>query len=371
MRVEEAGRERGHVAVACGGTGGHTYPGLAVARVLVKQGYRVTLWMAGKDVETQTVEGWQGEVITIPAEGFQFGVSWRSVRTVFRLMRAIFHAWPRLSKDRPMCLLAMGSYSSFGPVSASIFLRIPYVLHEANVVPGRLVSLMASRAAAIAISFEKSRYYIQHPNLVETGMPLRAEMVGGRQDVSVRDRSTFSILVTGGSRGAQRLNEVIPEGLGRVDLRERSLQVVHVAGLQPLEPIKDVYRAAGIEAEVVSFVHDMEVRYAQADVVICRSGASTCAELCAFGKPALLVPYPYAVRDHQMLNARALEDAGAADVIEQEGLTPEWLCSYIERLMMEPDRLVKQATASKKMGRMDAAEEVVALLEAVGFQDEG
>lgn len=370
MMAEGSDKERGHVAVACGGTGGHTYPGLAVAQELVKQGYRVTLWMAGKDVESQTVEGWQGEVITVPAEGFQFGFSWRSVRTIVGLIRAVFCALPRLSKDRPMCLLAMGSYSSFAPVSASILLRIPYVLHEANVVPGRLVSLMASRAAAIAISFEKSRYYIQHAKLVETGMPLRAELVAGSQQEPRSASAVFSILVTGGSRGAQRLNEIIPEGLRQVTAGNRTLRVVHVAGLQSLEPIEAVYREAGIEAEVVSYVQDMEVRYLEADVVICRSGASTCAELCAFGKPALLVPYPYAVRDHQMLNARALEDAGAADVIEQEGLTAEWLCSYVEQLMVDPDRLLKQAAASKKMGRMHAAEEVVALIEAVGSRDE-
>jgi UDP-N-acetylglucosamine--N-acetylmuramyl-(pentapeptide) pyrophosphoryl-undecaprenol N-acetylglucosamine transferase len=289
---------------------------------------------------------------------------------MFGLIRAVFCALPRLSKDRPMCLLAMGSYSSFAPVSASILLRIPYVLHEANVVPGRLVSLMASRAAAIAISFEKSRYYIQHPTLVETGMPLRAEMVAAQPCKPATPSAVFSILVTGGSRGAQRLNEIIPEGLRQVATGNRMLQVVHVAGLQPLEPIEAVYRSAGIKAEVVSYVHDMALRYVQADLVICRAGASTCAELCAFGKPALLVPYPYAVRDHQMLNARALEDVGAADVIEQEGVTAEWLCSYVERLMGDPDRLLKQAAASKKMGRMNAAEEVVALLEAVGSRDE-
>ena len=116
------------MAVACGGTGGHTYPGLAVAHALQKRGHRVTLWMSGKDVECQTVEGWQGKVVTIPAEGFQFGLSWKSIQTLFRLLGAFFFAYPILKKDRPDVVLAMGSYSSFAPVASAICLQIPYVL---------------------------------------------------------------------------------------------------------------------------------------------------------------------------------------------------------------------------------------------------
>ena len=354
-----------HVAVACGGTGGHTYPGLAVAHALKKRGHRVTLWMSGKDVECQTVEGWQGEVVTIPADGFQFGLSWKSIQTLFRLLRAFFFALPILKKDRPDVVLAMGSYSSFAPVASAICLQIPYVLHEANVVPGRLVSMMSSRATAIAISFEASRYYLKHSWLTETGMPLRVDL---RREVKHQVVSTsvpFSILVTGGSRGAQHLNTIIPQALHQVKEAGGTLHVVHVAGLNPLEPIQEIYAKGGVNAEVLSYVHDMEKHYQAADMVICRAGASTCAEVCAFGKPALLIPYPYAVRDHQMLNARALEKAGAADVIAQDELTVEWLASYVMQVIDDPSRRAEQAQAALACANVNAAEEVATLIEQV------
>ena len=354
-----------HVAVACGGTGGHTYPGLAVAHALQKRGHRVTLWMSGKDVECQTVEGWQGKVVTIPAEGFQFGLSWKSIQTLFRLIGAFFFALPILKKIGPMWFWRWGVIVHLLRSASAICLQIPYVLHEANVVPGRLVSMMSSRATAIAISFEASRYYLKHSWLTETGMPLRVDL---RREVEHQVASTsgpFSILVTGGSRGAQHLNTIIPLALHQVKEAGGTLRVVHIAGLNPLEPIQEIYAKGGVNAEVLSYVHDMEKQYQAADMVICRAGASTCAEVCAFGKPALLIPYPYAVRDHQMLNARALEKAGAADVIAQDELTVEWLASYVMQVINDPSRRAEQAQAALACANVHAAEEVATLIEQV------
>jgi UDP-N-acetylglucosamine--N-acetylmuramyl-(pentapeptide) pyrophosphoryl-undecaprenol N-acetylglucosamine transferase len=356
-----------HVAVACGGTGGHTYPGLAVAHALQERGHRVTLWMSGKDVESQTVEGWQGNVVTIPAEGFQFGLSWKSIRTLFCLLRAFFFALPMLKKDRPDVVLAMGSYSSFAPIAGAICLHIPFVLHEANVVPGRLVSMMSSRASAIAISFEASRYYIKHPWLTETGMPLRIDLQAEMDGQTESGDKPFSILITGGSRGAQHLNEVIPLALRQVKESGAHLHVVHIAGLNSLTPIQQHYDEGGVHAEVLSYAHDMEKRYQAADIVICRAGASTCAEVCAFGKPSLLIPYPYAVRDHQMLNARALEKAGAADVIAQNELTVEWLASYVMQVMEDQFRRDQQAQAARACANVHAAKNVATLIEQVYY----
>ena len=354
-----------HVAVACGGTGGHTYPGLAVANVLEKRGHRVTLWMSGKDVECQTVEGWKGSVVTIPAEGFQYGLSWKSIRTLFCLLSAFFYAFPILKKDRPDVVLAMGSYSSFAPIASAICLHIPYVLHEANVVPGRLVSMMSSRAKAIAISFEASRYYLKHSSLIETGMPLRDDLRLGVEHQVSSASGPFSILVTGGSRGAQYLNEIIPLALNQVKEAGGIFRVTHIVGLNTLEPIQEIYARGDVEVEVLQYVHDMEKQYQKADLVICRAGASTCAEVCAFGKPTLFIPYPYAVRDHQMLNARALEKVGAADVISQDELTAEWLASYVMQTIEEPSRRTKQSQAALACANTNAAEEVANLIEQV------
>ena len=186
------------------------------------------------------------------------------------------------------------------------------------------------------------------------GMPLRVDL---RREVEHQVASTsgpFSILVTGGSRGAQHLNTIIPLALHQVKEAGGTLRVVHIAGLNPLDRFKRSTQK-GVNAEVLSYVHDMEKQYQAADMVICRAGASTCAEVCAFGKPALLIPYPYAVRDHQMLNARALEKAGAADVIAQDELTVEWLASYVMQVINEPSRRAEQAQAALACANVHAA----------------
>ena len=355
------------IGVACGGTGGHIFPGLATANVLSRRGHDVTLWLAGKDIEHDAIRQWQGKVVTIPSEGFQFGLSLRSLVTVKRLYKAYRLALAPMREDPPDVLLAMGSYASFGPVKAARKLGVPYVLHEANLVPGRAVSLLARKAETIAVSFEKTRYYLKHNNMVTTGMPLRKELqIACEQPRANRsENDALKILVVGGSRGAQILNEVVPEAIAAASGKGVMVQVEHIAGLQETEAIERLYEAAGVEARVHHFVQDMENKYLNAHLVICRSGAATCAELAAFAVPALLIPYPYAVRDHQMSNARVMQDSGAADVVAQEDLTDTWLCDYIMNVAEKPERLERMATAMQKRARTDAADQLADLLERV------
>ena len=318
--------EKLKIGVACGGTGGHIFPGLATANELAVRGHDVTLWLAGKDIEHESVKNWQGEIITIPSEGFQFGVSWRSVQTVFRLFKAYRLALAKMKKCPPDVVLAMGSYASFGPVKAANKLHIPYVLHEANLLPGRAVSILAGKAHTVAVSFDKTRYYLKHSNIVQTGMPLRKNLQLSCDNLRrVRaEGDPLRIMVMGGSRGAQILNEVVPRSLALAVEKEVKLEVVHIAGLQDIDAVQAVYDKGGVKAEVHQFVQKMEDVYLNIDLAICRSGAATCAELAVFGVPTLLIPYPYAVRNHQMSNARIMQDSGAADVVAQEDLTITW-----------------------------------------------
>jgi UDP-N-acetylglucosamine--N-acetylmuramyl-(pentapeptide) pyrophosphoryl-undecaprenol N-acetylglucosamine transferase len=355
------------IGVACGGTGGHIFPGLATANVLSHLGHDVTLWLAGKDVEHDAVRQWQGKVVTIPSEGFQFGLSLRSLVTIKRLYKAYRLALAPMREEPPDVLLAMGSYASFGPVKAALKLGVPYVLHEANLVPGRAVSLLARKADAIAVSFDKTGYYLKHGNMETTGMPLRKalQLACERPRADRSEKDSLRILVVGGSRGAQTLNEIVPEAIAAASGKGVVVQVEHIAGLQETETIKRLYEAAGIKAHVHHFVQDMENKYLDTDLAICRSGAATCAELAAFGVPALLIPYPYAVRDHQMSNARVLQDAGAADVVAQEDLTATWLSDYLVNVAQKPERLERMAVAMKKRAQTDAADQLADLLERV------
>ncbi len=355
------------VGVACGGTGGHIFPGLATANELAARGHEVALWLAGKDIEHDAVKAWEGEIITIPSEGFQFGLSLRSLKTVFRLIRAYRLSLVPMRKHAPNVMLAMGSYASFGPVKAAAKLGVPYVLHEANLVPGRAVSALSRKADTVAVSFEKTSYYLKHHNIIFTGMPLRKNLQQASTSVR-KDRqegSPLRILVMGGSRGAQTLNEVVPRSLAMAAEKNVSLEVVHIAGLQETDEIERLYAKAGVKAEVHHFIQKMEEVYLDVDLALCRSGAATCAELAAFGVPALLIPYPFAVRDHQMSNARVMQDSGAADVVAQDDLTATWLRDYLVSVSQKPARLERMAEAMKKRAQTNAAEQLADLLEKV------
>jgi len=356
------------IAIACGGTGGHIFPGLATGRELLARGHDVTLWLAGKDIESDAVKDWPGEIITIPSEGFQFGVSLRSVLTAYRLFKAYRLALPLMRRNRPDVVLAMGSYASFAPISAAKKLKIPYVLHEANLLPGRAVSLLARKAHTVAVSFEKSRFYLKHSNIETTGMPLRKALLCPGME-SRRDRGAddpLRILVMGGSRGAQILNEVVPKAIANAVEKGIAIEVEHIAGLQNSEEVEAIYSAAGIKANVHHFVQHMEKIYPEVDLVICRAGAATCAELACYALPALLIPYPTAVRDHQMGNARVLQDISAADVVAQDVLTGSWLRDYLVSVSQKPERLENMAIAMKKRAQPNAAGRLADLLEKVG-----
>jgi UDP-N-acetylglucosamine--N-acetylmuramyl-(pentapeptide) pyrophosphoryl-undecaprenol N-acetylglucosamine transferase len=169
----------------------------------------------------------------------------------------------------------------------------------------------------------------------------------------------------GGSRGAQILNEIVPRAISAASSKGIDLEVEHIAGLQETDAIETLYESAGVKARVHHFVQDMENEYLKTDVAICRSGAATCAELAAFSVPALLIPYPFAVRNHQMSNARVMQDAGSADVVAQEDLTDTWLCDYLVNVVQKPERLEQMAAAMKKRAQTDAADQLANLLERV------
>ena len=355
------------IGVACGGTGGHIFPGLATAQELQQRGHEVALWLAGKQVESSAIEGWKGRVVKAQAEGFESGLSWRSLGTVWKLFRAVQACTRAMRADRPDVLLAMGSYACVGPLGAAVRCRVPYVLHESNVVPGRAVQLFARGAAAVGGCFEETGYHLKRRDVVITGLPLRAELEQAASRPATRlPGQRFSLLIMGGSGGARSLNEIIPAALPEVLARGVELDIVHLTGRAGEDKVRALYRQLGLTADVRGFTHDMAALYHRADLAICRSGAATCAELGAFGVPALLVPYPFAVRDHQMANARALEKSGAADVVADRDLSAAWLASYLAERMAHRERLQAMGEAARAHGRARGTAALADLVEACG-----
>ena len=354
-----------NIGVACGGTGGHIFPGLATAVALQARGHRVTLWLAGKHVESAAASGWQGPVVTVAAEGFEVRPSLRALPTAWRLWRAIGTCTRLMRAEPPDVMLAMGSYASVGPIRAAVRCRIPYVLHESNVVPGRAVRWLAHRAAAIGVSFEETGYYLKRGDLVLTGMPLRRELADAAAHHAPRT-GDFTLLIMGGSGGARRLNQAGPAAIAELHRQGRAPRVIHLSGRRDEEQVRAAYAAAGVSATIHGFTHDMAAIYRQAHLAVCRSGAATCAELSAFGLPALLVPFPHAVGDHQTANARALEKSGAADVVADRDLSASWLAAYVGERMTNTARLEQMGRAALGRISSEGAGKLADLVEKIG-----
>lgn len=355
------------VALACGGTGGHIFPGLATAVTLRQRGHDVTLWMAGKDVEHAAVKDWPGPIVTVASKGFE-SVSIRAVGTVWKLVGAVRKCRAMMRKEPPDVVLAMGSYACVGPLGAARALEIPYVLHESNVIPGRAVSLFARRAAAVAGCFEETRYHLRSREIVITGMPLRRGIVEAAATTH-RERGhdhVFTALIMGGSRGAHAVNEIVSQGIVRAHKKGLKIRALHLTGTADEEKIRQRYEEAGVDHEVHAFTHNMPALYQATDLAICRSGAATCAEMSEFGVPSLLIPYPHAARDHQMANARAMERAKAADVVPEHDLGTGWLSRYLAHCIEHPARLKKMGAASRARVTVNGAEALADLVEKIG-----
>ena len=267
----------------------------------------------------------------------------------------------------PDVLLAMGSYASVGPVYAALRCRVSVVLHEANVVPGRTIRLFARWACAVAASFEASRYYLPHGRLVITGMPLRRELeLASRNFRRAAAVDRFTVMVLGGSRGAHCLNEVASAALLALRASGAPIHVIHLTGVADETKIRTLYAQAGVPHTVHAFTTQIAELYAATDLAVCRSGASTCAELLAFGVPALLVPYPYAAANHQLANAQAMARLGAADYVSEKNLSAAWLTDYLAERYRAREKLVSMSAVGRAHRECCGAGALATLVEKIG-----
>lgn len=341
------------IAIACGGTGGHVFPGMATGQALMTRGHAVTLWLSGRSIESSTLHDWEGPV-------FRTGARTLGLRTLPAFLATLARSIRRLRRDRPDVLLAMGSYSSVPPVLAARMLGIPVVLHEANAVPGKAVAFLSRFARVTAIGFPTTARLLPGRATVCTGMPVRSTIAGQPPMDGFTPGSGFTVLVTGGSLGAHAVNERASAALLLLRKQGRSdgLRVIHQCGTEDAEALRRRYEAAGIAAHVSPFLREMGRAYAGADLAIARAGAATCAELCLCGLPAILIPLPTAVRDHQRLNAEAMVLSGGARLRIQSDLTPPTLASDIDAIRNDPAQRVSMRQALLRLAVPDAADQL-------------
>lgn len=341
------------IVVAGGGTGGHLFPGLATADTLVRRRpCRVTFIGSSRGIETRVVPKRGYPLRTLPVRALRGQGALGFATSALRLAASVASAWKILGDVAPDLLIGVGGYASAPAVVAGWSRGIPTVLLEQNAHPGLTNRILARFADRICVAFPESAEYFPRAKTVETGNPVRPPAERPRTEAGA-----FSILIFGGSAGAHRLNEIGVEAVAR--LGGGSLKVVHQTGEAELESVRSRYAAHGIETDVRAFIDDMATAYADADLVICRAGATTLAELTALGKPAILVPYPFAADDHQRKNAESLVKRGAAIMILDRELSADALAQAIRTLREDRPRLAKMAAAAHALGRPQAAERVV------------
>ena len=347
--------------VACGGTGGHSFPGLATAAELASRGHDVTVWMSGRDVESSVLKGWTGPV-------FATGARPLSAKNAFANLRALWRCRREIRRVKPDALLAMGSYSSLPPVLVASRCKVPVVLHEANTVPGRAIDFLSHFAKVVAISFEKTAEHFAGKETVLTGLPIRLD-VAGQSPLDDVPEGAFCVFVTGGSQGAHRVNEIASKALVMLNrdraARGRKLYVIHQTGVRDEAEVAQAYAAAGVLARVKAFEHEMGRALATADIVIARAGASTCFELALTGTPAFLIPLPTALRDPQHYNAAAFVAKQAAAEGLQSDLTPRALSNWLQHKAEHPASLALMAERMRLLARPDATARLADLVERI------
>lgn len=340
------------ILVMAGGTGGHVFPALAVAKQLAERGYRV-IWVGNRD-------GMEAELV--PKHGFEMAwISFSGLRgkgivpkllLPFNLLVAFAQSIALLLRVKPRAVIGFGGYISFPAGMMAVLLGKPLLLHEQNAIAGLANKVLAKVADKVMSAFPDVL-----PGAIWCGNPVRkeiAELPPPAERYAGRS-GAIRVLVVGGSLGALALNEVLPKALGLLPMNERPV-VTHQSGAKHIDGLRKAYAAAGVEAATFAFIDDMASELGRADLVICRAGAMTVAEVACAGVAALFVPFPFAVDDHQTANARFLSDQGAAVLIQQSALTPDVLASQLRELTRE--RCASLAGKARSLARKEAASDV-------------
>jgi UDP-N-acetylglucosamine--N-acetylmuramyl-(pentapeptide) pyrophosphoryl-undecaprenol N-acetylglucosamine transferase len=348
--------------LAGGGTGGHVIPALAIAQELQRR-YQAEVLFIG------TARGLENRLV--PAAGFplqlvKVGALNRvslatRIRTAFDLPRAIFTAAGMLNEFHPDIVIGVGGYASGPAMLAAILKHTPTLAFEPNLVPGFANRMVARFVSAAAVHFEQTAEHFR--NAVVTGVPVRPAFF--QIPRKAYSPGSPTLLVFGGSQGASAINQAVIRSLPELARRLPGLHVIHQTGEREYNEVQAAYAGIAISAEVHRFIDDMPSFFARADLVLCRSGASTVAEIAATGKPAIFVPFPRAADDHQRRNAEAMAQANAAVVLEETRLDEVWLVDTIEALIQDPARLGKMSEAARAMAHPDAAREIAELVAKV------
>ncbi len=350
------------VLIAAGGTGGHIYPGIAVAKEILRRDETSEVLFVGtaRGLETKIVPDNGFQLSLINSAGLKnVGIAGK-LKGLSILPKSFLEARQIIRQFRPHVVVGAGGYVSGPVLLMAAIMGVPTLVMDSNALPGFTNRQLARFVDRAALTFEESLKFFGKKGIV-TGNPVRREFF----EVPRKVRSDlFHVLIFGGSQGARAINNAMADALSPLSEFEGTLSITHQTGEADLDPIKGAYSESKFaNAEVRPFISDMFTEFGKADIVICRAGATTCAELAAAGKASIMVPLPTAADDHQRKNAEALERAGAAKMILHSELSGETLAAAISNLIGSPEAITAMETAAKQMGREDAAEKTVDIIE--------
>jgi UDP-N-acetylglucosamine--N-acetylmuramyl-(pentapeptide) pyrophosphoryl-undecaprenol N-acetylglucosamine transferase len=345
--------------IAGGGTGGHLFPGVAIAEELMAREPQAKVRFVGtkRGIEARVLPDLGWDLAMIEVSGLKTVGVWGAIKGMFKLPRALWQARRLVKQFKPDAVIGVGGYAS-GPVVLMARLRgVPTAICEQNSIPGLTNKILGKIARVVFLSFEESRRFFKPKKVVMSGNPVRRGLLQKLLDAKTEPTQTINVLVCGGSQGAVAVNELAAQALSML-AKQHALSIVHQTGEKDLATTEGRYQAAGVTAECKVFIKDMAAAYQRADLIIGRAGATTVAELAIAGKPAIFIPYPFAADNHQEINAREMANAGAALMFRQSDLTAEKLAEAV-RPLLELRKREDMAAAMKALAKPRAAAAVV------------
>lgn len=358
------------ILIAGGKTGGHLFPGIAVALALQElAGADILFVGTGSEFESATLDRYGFDHTCVTVSGIKGRGIWGKLTSGMKLPLSLCQAISILFRFRPDLVLGVGGYSSGPVVIAASLLGVKTAIQEQNSIPGMTNRILSRFADVIFTSFERTRGFEANPKVMYTGNPIRRQVPSVSQAGPDRQAHRFTLLVTGGSQGAASINKAVLKAVSLLEHPD-TMEIIHQTGPRDEAFVNEHYISLGIKATVGKFFHDMPELMAAADLIICRAGAGTLSEITCLGKPSILIPYPFAADDHQRFNAEALVDAGAAWMILDGDLSGEKLKTTIESARNHPEVLAAMAGAATQMGRPGADKTIARkCLELAGWED--
>jgi len=355
-----------NTVIACGGTGGHLFPGLAVAEVLRARGHEVMLFVSEKEIDALALSGGSDfQFHKLPTIGLPSPFSPAILGFLRRFHESLSLCRNIYRNFKPHVVLGMGGFTSTAPVLAGKMRGIPTFIHESNAIPGKANRLTARLVRAVLLGVKECAPFFPRVRTEVTGTPIRKELQRidqrtARQRLGLHE-DLRTVLVMGGSQGASGINQAMIKSLPA--LQGGPIQVIHLAGTRDERLVADNYKREGVPAYVAAFHHAMEEVYSAADFAVARSGAASLAELSVFALPAILVPFPYAAEDHQTRNAEIFANAEAGIIVKESDLAGDLLSRKIQEFISDPERLAKMSENSARLAPKNAAALVVETME--------